>query len=82
MSRYDEVLLEAMETSSKERSEQFKKNAACGYLAQWVVQLERDLKETKEHLEIEKKRRIAGLSVEEADELKAGINALNESEVV
>ena len=49
MSRYEEVLKEAMETSSKERSQQAKENAACGYLAQWVVQLELDLKETKEN---------------------------------
>jgi len=49
MARYDEVLKEAMETSSKERSQQAKENAACGYLAQWVVQLELDLKETKEN---------------------------------
>jgi len=49
MARYDEVLKEAMETSSKERSQQAKENAACGYLAQWVVQLELDLKEVKEN---------------------------------
>jgi len=57
MSRIDEVLQEAMETSLKERSQQAKENAACGYLAQWVVGLEQDLKEVKENYLSEISRR-------------------------
>jgi len=74
MTRYDEVLKEAMEISSKERSQQAKENAACGYLTQWVVQLEQDLEETKEKLKNENLR-----SREERNQL---LHALRNGELI
>jgi len=49
MTRFDEVLQEAKNVYPRGQDELAIANNACGYLSQWVVQLERDLKETKEN---------------------------------
>ena len=57
MCRIEEVLQEARKVSLG-GSELVKEKTACGYLAQWVFQLEQDLVETEDKLAVEKQRRI------------------------